>query len=89
MAAADGTMSFVYCDAYHRAILDVVEDRRFESLTAYFMRFSQKVRQKAQGIVVDMCQPYMPFFTRCFPHASLIIDRFHIAQHMVRAMNQI
>lgn len=89
VAAADGAMSFVYCDAYNREILDVVEDRRLESLRAYFMRFPENVRRKVQGIVVDMYQPYMELIKECFPNASIIIDRFHIAQHMVRAMNRI
>ena len=89
VAAADGAMSFVYCDAYNREILDIVEDRRLESLTAYFLRFPEKVRRRVQGIVVDMYQPYLELIKRCFPNASIIIDRFHIAQHMVRAMNRI
>lgn len=89
VAAADGAMSFVYCDAYNHEILDIVEDRRLESLTAYFMRFPESVRRKVQGIVVDMYQPYMELIKQCFPNASVIIDRFHIAQHMVRAMNRI
>lgn len=89
VAAADGAMSFVYCDAYNHEILDVVEDRRLESLTAYFLRFPLEVRCKVQGIVVDMYQPYLQLIKECFPNASIIIDRFHIAQHMVRAMNGI
>jgi transposase len=87
--AADGAMSFVYCDAYNREILDVVEDRRLESLIAYFMRFPLSVRRRVQGIVIDMYQPYVQLIEECFPNASIIIDRFHIAQHMVRAMNGI
>lgn len=89
VASADGAMSFVYCDAFNHEILDVVEDRRLGSLTAYFMRFPETVRRKVQGIVVDMYKPYMELIKRCFPNASIIIDRFHIAQHMVRAMNRI
>ena len=89
VAAADGAMSFVYCDAYNHEILDVVEDRRLESLTTYFLRFPIEVRRKVQGIVVDMYQPYVQLIKQCFPNASIIIDRFHIAQHMVRAMNRV
>lgn len=82
-------MSFVYCDALTHELLDVVEDRRLESLIAYFMRFPLEVRKRVQGVVIDMYAPYASLIKKCFPHATIITDRFHVAQHLLRAMNTI
>lgn len=87
--SSEAAMSFVYCDALNKEIIDVLEDRRLESLKAYFMRFPESVRRKVLGIVIDMYEPYMQLIKECFPNAEIIIDRFHIAQHMVRAMNKV
>lgn len=79
VAAADGAMSFVYCDAYNREILDIVEDRRLESLTAYFLRFPEKVRRRVQGIVVDMYQPYLELIKRiAYGYRSFVNLRLRI-----------
>ena len=36
----DGAMSFVFADYQSKSIIDIVEDRRLNSLTEYFSRFS-------------------------------------------------
>lgn len=36
---------------------------------------------------MDMYSPYMSLVKRCFPNAVIIIDRFHIIQHLNRALN--
>ena len=35
----DGAMSFVFADYQSKSIIDIVEDRRLNSLTEYFSRF--------------------------------------------------
>ena len=40
----DGTMSFVFADYQTKNIIDIVEDRRLNSLTEYFSRFSLEAR---------------------------------------------
>lgn len=84
---ADGALSFVYCDALTHELLDVVENRRLEALITYFMRFPLEVRLKVQGIVIDMYAPYAALIKKCFPQASIITDRFHIAQHLIHAVS--
>ncbi|MZI41607.1 transposase, partial [Enterococcus durans] len=35
-------------------------------------------------IVIDMYAPYVSLVKKLFPNAQLIIDRFHIVQHIGR-----
>ena len=40
----DGAMSFIFADYQTKNIIDIVEDRRLNSLTEYFSRFSLEAR---------------------------------------------
>ena len=44
----DGAMSFVFADYQTKNIIDIVEDRRLNSLIEYFSRFSLKARKKCR-----------------------------------------
>ena len=49
-----------------------------------FSRFSLATREAVQWIVIDMYAPYVSLVKKLFPNAQLIIDRFHIVQHIGR-----
>ena len=51
----------------------------------YSMNFSIEIRQKVRFITMDMLGAYIPLARRLFPKAEIIIDRFHIIQHLGRA----
>ncbi|WP_256637931.1 hypothetical protein [Turicibacter bilis] len=36
-------MSFIFCDAESKQIIDIIEDRRLSSLQAYFKRYTKEV----------------------------------------------
>lgn len=40
----EGAMSFIYCNAEMRQIIDIVPDRRLNNLKKYFLTFSSKAR---------------------------------------------
>lgn len=40
-------------------------------------------------VTVDIFGSYIPMIPKLFPNAKIVIDRFHIVQHMSRALNQI
>ncbi|SNV76718.1 ISL3 family transposase [Staphylococcus simiae] len=84
-----GHMSFIFADAETHQIIDVVEDRRLQSLKNYFYRFSLKDRQQVETVTIDMHEPYMTLIKKLFPNAKIIIDRFHIVQLLNRALNSI
>jgi len=55
----------------------------------YFQRYPYDLRKKVKTVTLDMYSPYLKVIHDCFPNAELIIDRFHIVQHMNRALNRL
>lgn len=83
-----GAMSFVFIDNIKHEVIDIVENRQQRYLIDYFMRFSYQSRKKVETITIDMYSPYLGVIKDCFPNAKIIIDRFHIVQHLNRCLNQ-
>ncbi|MBP2100182.1 transposase [Enterococcus rivorum] len=81
---SSGTMSFVFMDGQTRQLLDIVVNRKLNSLKKNFYSYAYKTRATVQYIVIDMYKPYVTLVKKLFPNAKLIIDRFHIVQHIGR-----
>ena len=77
-------MSFIILNGQTRKLFDIVENRQLSYLERYFNRFPLSVRENVQFIVIDIYTPYVFLVKKCFPKAKLIIDRFHIVQHIGR-----
>lgn len=86
--SADGAMSFHMCDGKTGKTIDIVEDRRLNSLMKYFSYYSREARSKVKLIVIDMYSPYISLIQKMFPHAEIIIDKFHIIQLISRSLNK-
>ena len=71
-------------DGQGHELLNIVENQRLPYLERYFSRFSLATRKNVEFIVIDMYTPYVSLVKKLFPNAQLIIDRFHIVQHMDR-----
>lgn len=86
--SAEGSMSFVFCDADTGDLIDIVEDRRLSSLLKYFARFSRTARYKVKRVVIDMYKPYIKLIKTMFPKAVIVMDKFHIVQLISRSLNK-
>ena len=84
----DGAMSFVFADYQTKNIIDIVEDRRLNSLTEYFSRFSLEARNNLKYICMDMYSPYISLVKSIFPESEIVLDKFHIVNLVNRAFNQ-
>ncbi|NLY36270.1 MAG: transposase [Tissierellia bacterium] len=82
MKNVEGAISFILCDLLHKELIDILEDRRLPSLIRYFHRYPLKVKERVKTVVIDMCEPYMQLVKTVFPRAEIIIDKFHIVQHL-------
>ena len=86
--SADGAMSFHMCDGRIGKTLDIVEDRRLNSLLRYFAYFTHKARSKVKLIVIDMYSPYISLIQKMFPNAEIIIDKFHLVNLISTSLNK-
>lgn len=86
--AASGAMSFMFCDADTREIVDIVENRRLQYLLTYFLSFSKEARKSVETVVIDMYKPYMTLIKTVFPNAKIVIDKFHLVQLYNRSLNK-
>ena len=68
--------------------IDIVEDRKLNSLLKYFSYYTHKARSKVKLIVIDMYSPYISLIKTMFPNADIIIDNFHLTQLISTSLNK-
>ncbi|QQV79504.1 transposase [Enterococcus faecalis] len=76
-------------NAVNHEVIDIVENRQQHNLSDYFMRYSLNARLRVKTVTMDMYSPYIGLIKACFLKADIIIDRFHIVQHLNRALNHV
>jgi transposase len=87
MKSVDGAMSFVIADGITGDLIDVKPDRRLQNIVKYFMSYSTDALKNVKYLVTDMNAPYFTLVKKCFPNAQVVVDRFHIVQHINRSLN--
>ena len=80
-----GELAFVAQNYETNKLITILDNRRQTTIRNYFLKYPLKARQKVQFITMDMSGAYIPLARRLFPNAEIIIDRFHIIQHLGRA----
>ena len=55
----------------------------------HFLRYDRAVRCQVKIITMDMFSLYYTLAKQLFPNAKIVLDRFHIVQHMSRAMSRV
>lgn len=81
----------VISDAKARRVIDVEEGRDADTV----VRFSYKLEEKGgdcnkiKTYISDMSSAYESAKEECFPHAMQIIDKFHVKQIMLKAMDEV
>ena len=76
-----GKMSFI--------AQDYDNGRTQATIRNHFLRYSRQVRSRVKVITMDMFSPYYDIARKLFPNAKIVLDRFHIIQHLSRAMNRV
>jgi len=65
--------------------LDVLPDRKKETLIAHFQSFGADFCKQIAVVCCDIWKPYIQVAQECFPNAEIVIDRFHV----VKALNEV
>ena len=84
-----GKMSFIAQDFDSRKIVAILDGRTQVTIRNHFLRYSRQVRSRVKVITMDMFSPYYDIARKLFPNAKIVLDRFHIVQHLSRAMNRV
>ena len=66
-------------------LIIILDNRHQTTIRNYFLKYPLKVRQQVQFITMDMSGAYIPLARRLFPNVKIVLDRFHIIQHLGRA----
>lgn len=84
-----GKMSFIAQDYDTRKIVAILDGRTQATIRNHFLRYSRQVRSRVKVITMDMFSPYYDIARKLFPSAKIVLDRFHIVQHLSQAMNHL
>ena len=81
----------VVCDLENATVERVAEDRRSESLEAFWQSLSPEQLTSIKAIAMDMWTPHIQTTIKCVPDAGgkIVFDRFHIMNHMVKAVDKV
>lgn len=82
-----GKLAFIAQDFETKKIITILENRTQTTIRNHFFRYSKEARNSVKVVTVDMSGSYIPMIPKLFPNAKMVIDRFHIVQHMSRALN--
>ena len=72
-------------DKLPNELIIILDNRHQTTIRNYFLKYPLKVRQQVQFITMDMSGAYIPLAHKLFPNAKIVLDRFHIIQHLGRA----
>ncbi|WP_415239063.1 ISL3-like element IS1167 family transposase [Streptococcus pneumoniae] len=82
-------MSFIAQDFEKLDIITVLEGRTQAIIRNHFLRYDRVVRCRVKIITMDMFSPYYDLARQLFPCAKIVLYRFHIVQHLSRAMSRV
>ena len=80
-----GELAFVAQNYETNELITILDNHRQTTIRNYFLKYPLKVRQQVQFITMDMSGAYIPLAHKLFPNAKIVLDRFHIIQHLGRA----
>lgn len=87
--ANTGKYQCILVDGKKRAILDILPDRSQSHLCDYFRGFPSQERYKVRFFVCDMWKPYVDLAEIFFPHAKIIIDKYHFIRQITWAIESV
>lgn len=81
-------LTLVY-DLKRGKLLWVGLDRKQETLDEFFRWLGKRRARTLRAICLDMWAPYLTSVQHHAPQATLVFDRFHVVQHLNRAIDEV
>ena len=70
-------------------IITVLEGRTQAIIRNHFLKYDRVVRCRVKIITMDIFSPHYELAKQLFPNAKIVLDRFNIVQHLIRAMSRV
>lgn len=81
----------IVCDLSRSTVEFVAEERRTESLAAYYQQLTEAQRDSLKAVAMDMWPPYIAATQQGLPQGEdkIVFDRFHIMREMTKAVDTV
>ena len=81
----------VVCDLARSTVEFVAEDRKTESLAAYYTQLTDAQKAALRAVAMDMWEPYIGATRDGLPDGAsrIVYDRFHIMREMTKAVDTV
>jgi transposase len=81
----------IVCDLEQATVEFVAEDRKTESLAAYYAQLTEAQKAALQAVAMDMWEPYILATRAGLPDgdAKIVFDKFHIMREMTTAVDTV
>lgn len=81
----------IVCDLERSTVEFVAEERKTESLAAYYRQLTDAQRTALQAVAMDMWEPYIGATREGLPDGDtkIVFDRFHIMREMTKAVDTV
>jgi len=81
----------VVCDLERSTVEFVAEERKTDSLAAYYAQLTDDQKAALQAVAMDMWDPYIGATRDGLPNGAekIVFDRFHIMREMTRAVDTV
>lgn len=81
----------IVCDLERATVEFVAEERRTDSLAAYYRALTDAQRAGLKAVAMDMWEPYIAAIREGLPDGDekIVFDRFHIMRQMTKAVDTV
>ncbi len=77
----------ILCDLVNRTVLEISEGRTLEEVQKLLERLSDP--DAVEAVSMDMSTSFRPAVQLCLPKAHIVVDHFHVIQHVMKAFKKI
>jgi transposase len=77
----------ILCDLEHRNVLEVCESRKKDKVVKLLQRLEKP--EEVLAVSMDMSASFRPAVQEALPHAQIVVDHFHVIQHVMKAFRQL
>ena len=76
-------------DVTHHALLHLLRDTRQTTLRAWIRQIPSEIRGHITAACIDMCQSYRATLGQELPGTPIVIDPFHVIQHLNKELSDL